>query len=102
MISMYTLHQDPKIWGKDAHKFDPDNFLPEKVQGRHLCSYIPFGGGLRNCIGMKYSQLSMKTMLIHLLSNYRVGTALKMEELRTKIDVTLKLINKHMVSIEPR
>lgn len=56
----------------------------------------------RNCIGMKYSQMSMKTILIHLLLNYKLNTDLTMATLRTRIDVTLKLVNKHMVSVERR
>uniref|UniRef100_A0A1L8E439 Putative cytochrome n=1 Tax=Nyssomyia neivai TaxID=330878 RepID=A0A1L8E439_9DIPT len=102
MISLITVQRDPAIWGPDADAFNPDNFLPENVQSRHPYSYFPFGGGIRNCIGMKYSLMSMKTMLIHLMTNYKLHTELRMEDLRTKIDVTLKLINKHMVSIEAR
>lgn len=51
---------------------------------------------------MKYSQMSMKTILIHLLLNYKLNTDLTMATLRTRIDVTLKLVNKHMVSVERR
>lgn len=102
MISMYTLHHDKEVWGPNADKFYPDHFLPENVQKRHLYSYIPFGGGIRNCIGMKYSQLSMKTILIHLLLNYKLDTDLTLAVLRPRIDVTLKLVNKHMVSVQKR
>lgn len=102
MISMYTMHHDKTIWGPNANKFYPDHFLPENVQNRHLYCYIPFGGGIRNCIGMKYSQMSMKTILIHLLTNYKLHTDLTLAKLRPKIDVTLKLVNKHMISIDSR
>lgn len=56
----------------------------------------------RNCIGMKYSQMSMKTILIHLLLNYKLDTDLTLASLRPRIDVTLKLVNKHMVSVQRR
>lgn len=51
---------------------------------------------------MKYSQLSMKTILIHLLTNYQLKTDLTLKSLRQRIDVTLKLVNGHMVSVEKR
>ncbi|XP_059621811.1 cytochrome P450 4c21-like [Phlebotomus argentipes] len=102
MVSIVTVHHDKKVWGEDVEKFNPDNFLPERVQARHPYSYLPFSAGPRNCIGMKYSLMSMKTMIIHLVSNYRLSTELRMEDLRTRYDVMLKLINKHMVSIEAR
>uniref|UniRef100_A0A1B0EXY2 Uncharacterized protein n=2 Tax=Phlebotomus papatasi TaxID=29031 RepID=A0A1B0EXY2_PHLPP len=102
MISIITVHRNKEIWGPEAEKFNPDNFLPEKVQTRHPYYYFPFGGGIRNCVGMKYSFLAVKTMIIHLLCNYRLNTELRMQDLRTKFDVTLKLVNKHMVSIEAR
>lgn len=102
MISLFTLHHNEKEWGPNVDKFYPDHFLPENSEKRHVYSYIPFGAGIRGCIGTKYSYLAMKTALIYTLLNFKLSTELTMTELRPKIDVTLKLINKHMVSVERR
>lgn len=101
-FSIYTLHRDPEIWGPESEVFNPDNFLPERVLSRHPYSFLPFSAGPRNCVGFKQAMLSLKVMLATLIRHYKFSTSLKMEDLRLKIDITMKLTNKHMVSIQRR
>ncbi|XP_021929273.1 cytochrome P450 4C1-like isoform X2 [Zootermopsis nevadensis] len=49
-ISPLILHRNAAVF-PNPEEFNPDHFLPEKVQGRHPFAYIPFSAGPRNCIG---------------------------------------------------
>uniref|UniRef100_A0A182Q9E0 Cytochrome P450 n=1 Tax=Anopheles farauti TaxID=69004 RepID=A0A182Q9E0_9DIPT len=101
-LGIYQIHRDPSIWGPEAAKFNPDNFLPEKVAERHPYAYLPFSGGPRNCIGIRYAWLSMKILIVHLVRNYRFKTSLKMDDLVIKFAIILRITNGCLVSIEDR
>lgn len=51
VIGTYGVHRRKDLWGENAEVFDPDNFLPERMQERHYYSYIPFSAGPRSCVG---------------------------------------------------
>lgn len=46
--------------------------------------------------------MSMKIQMAHLVRNFEFSTDLKMEELKPKMLVVLKLANKHMVKVVER
>lgn len=102
LLPIINIHKNKSSWGEDSDVFDPDNFLPERVEARHRCSYIPFSIGLRNCIATKYAETFMKMVLIRLVRNYKFTTELKMKDLRYANGLTTILLNKHMVAIEKR
>jgi enediyne biosynthesis protein E7 len=60
-ISPYLLHRNPRLWD------DPDRFVPERFapghKPRQKGSYIPFGAGPRQCVGVRYAQLQLHLML---------------------------------------
>ncbi|KAG4069559.1 hypothetical protein HA402_006925 [Bradysia odoriphaga] len=102
ILSCHHLHRNKEVWGPNADKFDPDNFLPEKVASRHAYSYLPFSGGARNCIGIKYAWMSMKIFLSAIMRQYKFSTHLRLEEIVTKFEILLKIENRHLVTVERR
>ncbi|XP_075210857.1 putative cytochrome P450 6a17 [Lycorma delicatula] len=68
-IPLYGIHYDPEYYPDPEH-FNPDNFTEEAKKSRHHYTWLPFGEGPRNCIGMRFGILQVKTGLASLLSNY--------------------------------
>jgi len=50
-------HQDSQLY-PEPERFDPDRFSLER-SGKPF-SYVPFGGGLRECLGKEFARLEMK------------------------------------------
>ncbi|CAH0399766.1 unnamed protein product [Chilo suppressalis] len=56
MISASGLTKDPKYFN-NPNEFNPENFMPEKLNNLPQCVYLPFGEGPRNCIGMRFAKV---------------------------------------------
>jgi cytochrome P450 len=57
--SIYLTNRNPKVYDS-PEEFRPERFLEG---GPETFSWIPFGGGIRRCIGASFAQLEMKLML---------------------------------------
>ncbi|XP_020586094.1 cytokinin hydroxylase-like [Phalaenopsis equestris] len=67
-IPVLAIHHDEKIWGKDAHSFNPDRFAARSfAMTRH---FLPFASGPRNCVGQAYAMMEAKVILAMLLSSF--------------------------------
>ena len=69
LYSIYLSHRHPAYWT------DPDHFAPEHFAGpeagrRPAYTYVPFGGGPRNCIGATFAQVEAKMVLMRILQRY--------------------------------
>uniref|UniRef100_UPI0037E82D22 cytochrome P450 3A27-like isoform X2 n=1 Tax=Semicossyphus pulcher TaxID=241346 RepID=UPI0037E82D22 len=69
MVPVYALHRDPELW-PEPEEFRPDRFSKENKQNIQPYSYLPFGAGPRNCIGMRFALLMVKLALVEVLQNY--------------------------------
>ena len=67
MFSIYLSHHDHAIW-QNAEQFDPSRFAPGVKHPPY--TFIPFGGGPRNCIGAAFAQVEAKAVLSRLLQRY--------------------------------
>ena len=102
MINIFNTQRSTNNWGEDAKLFNPERFSTENISKIHPYAFIPFSGGPRICIGLKYAMNVMKIILVHFLRNYKITTSLKYEALQMKIAISLKISQKYMIQIEKR
>ncbi len=71
MPSITGIHFRPDLYP------DPDEFRPERFLGEPPGAYtwIPFGGGVRRCIGATFAQFEMRVILRTVLSHVRLRAA---------------------------
>jgi cytochrome P450 len=67
LYSIYLTHRHPDHWPQPEH-FDPDRFAPG-IKHRPY-TFVPFGGGPRNCIGAAFAQVELKVVLARLLQRF--------------------------------
>lgn len=70
LIPAIAVHRDEEYY-PNANEFNPDNFLPSKVQQRDSILYLPFGAGPRNCIGLRFGEMQSRLALALLVQNFR-------------------------------
>lgn len=69
--SVYLMHRRPEIYPQ------PERFWPERFLDKRAGTYtwIPFGGGVRRCLGATFAQYEMRVVLGTLFGNYQVRPA---------------------------
>nr|XP_004517000.1 cytochrome P450 714C2-like [Cicer arietinum] len=71
-IPMPILHQDSKLWGHDAHKFNPQRFANGVNRACKVPQvYMPFGIGPHVCVGQHLAMLELKVILSLILLKFR-------------------------------
>lgn len=66
-------HKDPEVWGPDAEEFVPERMLDggfERTQEQFPHSWMPFGSGMRSCIGRAFAWQEMLLAYAALLQSF--------------------------------
>jgi cytochrome P450 family 135 len=80
-VNTYTLHRRADLWD-DPHRFRPERFL-ERKPDRY--AYLPFGGGMRGCLGAAFALTEMREVLRTVMSRLRFAPTEEPDErMRTR------------------
>ncbi|OCT57159.1 hypothetical protein XELAEV_18003904mg [Xenopus laevis] len=71
VINLWSLHHDPNEW-ENPEEFNPERFLDEN--GNHVYSpsqsYLPFGAGIRVCLGEALAKMEVFLFLSWILQRF--------------------------------
>jgi len=66
--SIYLIHRNPSVY-PEPERFRPDRFI-ERPAGTY--TWIPFGGGVRRCLGGAFAEFEMAVVLRELVARRRL------------------------------
>lgn len=69
LLYIYGIQRSPKYF-KDPEKFIPERFENFNLKNQYI--YMPFGSGVRGCMGKQFSFMEMKCVLARFLQNYLI------------------------------
>ncbi|KAK3991105.1 putative cytochrome P450 [Cladorrhinum sp. PSN332] len=69
LIPTYAMTRREDLWGEDVEDFKPERW--EEEGGRKFgFEFIPFGGGVRQCLGQQFARTKAAYVVVRLLQKY--------------------------------
>ena len=70
--SSWASHHLPDVY-PEPEEFRPERFTAEAKAALPKGAYVPFGGGSRTCIGMRFGQLEIRTIATLILARFTLS-----------------------------
>ncbi len=75
LVGTLAAQRDPRYWGPDPDRFDPEQFAPGKVAARPAHAMIPFSIGKRQCMAQEVTFMMLRVVLFEICKHYRLRLA---------------------------
>ncbi|XP_066928077.1 steroid 17-alpha-hydroxylase/17,20 lyase-like [Clytia hemisphaerica] len=75
-FNLYSMHHDPTHWDEPG-KFKPERWLNAdgSLKKEKATHYLPFGAGIRVCLGERMAKMQMFLIVTRLLTNFEISLA---------------------------
>jgi cytochrome P450 len=80
VLSPYAMHHNPANF-PDPDRFDPDRWTPERARRLPKGAFVPFGGGVHQCIGNHFALTEIVLVLATVCAHHRM---VPVQPVRTK------------------
>ena len=70
-VSILAVHNSELVW-PEPWRFRPERFSEEESEGRDQYAWMPFSVGERNCIGINFAIMEVRTVVAVLCQKYLV------------------------------
>lgn len=98
IASIGLLNTDEAVF-PDARRFNPDRFLTHPPDPTE---FIPYGGGVRRCIGAAFANMEMRVVIRTLLRNYVISPSSAGDERWLSNRVSITPSRGARVRVQPR
>nr|KAF6268237.1 cytochrome P450 family 27 subfamily A member 1 [Pipistrellus kuhlii] len=92
VLCHYVVSRDPSIF-PEPESFQPHRWLkksqPDTLGVQHPFGSVPFGYGVRACLGRRIAELEMQLLLARLMQQYKVVLAPETGEVRSVARIVL-------------
>ena len=101
LVSPWTLGRDPRFF-PDPLRFDPDRHLKENAASIPHYAYIPFGGGGRTCLGIRFALMEAVIIIASIAQRFRLEPAPGSASGPKSVAFTLRPNGPMRVKLKPR
>ncbi|XP_054157182.1 cytochrome P450 3A11-like [Oppia nitens] len=78
-FDIQSVHYNPDYY-PEPDRWNPERFMPYNRDKLVPYTYMPFGLGPRNCVGMRFALMEIKTAVAYLVNKYRFVRTDKTDE----------------------